>query len=229
MLIAHPDRRLCEEIAFHLRVAGMAPAAATSGAEAVALFEERPADVVVTGLDLSSDAAWTLIERAASATTPVAVVVVADTPTPDECLRLGRLKCRRIVSLRVDLRPLVQEIADALPAGDTSTGAVGTDDECRGLTVDPRRMAVSVEDHPVDLTPLEYKLLVLMEERGSPLPRSEILRRVWGGELSPRSRSIDGLVKRLRRRLEPQGGCCSYIQTAYRVGYRFSPRPRAHA
>ena len=226
----HPDRRVCEEIAFHLRVAGMAPAAATSDEEAITLFEQREPAVVVTGLDLSSEVAWTLIERAASAPRPVPLVVVGETPTPDECLRLGRLGCRRILPLRDDLRPLVQEIADALPARATSADAEAVDDECCGLSIDPRRMVVSVEDRPVDLTPLEYKLLlVLMEEQGSPLPRAEIFRRVWGGELPPRSRSIDVLVKRLRRRLEPQGGCCSYIQTAYRVGYRFSPRPRAHA
>lgn len=231
VLIAHPDRRLCEDLAFHLRVAGLAPIAATSSEEAVSLFAERAPDVVVTGLDLEVDETWTLIERAAAAATAVPVVVVAaQTPSPDDCLRLGRLGCRRIFTLRDDLRPLVQEIADALPAEALPVSAQTSDEECCGLSVDTRRMVVSVGEQPVDLTPLEYKLLlVLMEERGSPLHRTEIFRRVWGGELPPRSRSIDVLVKRLRRRLEPQGGCCSYIQTAYRVGYRFSPRPRAHA
>jgi DNA-binding response OmpR family regulator len=230
VLVAHPSRRVCEEIAFHLRVAGMAPAAETTGLGAIERFDERPPDLVITGLDLDADSTWTLIDRAASAPGSIPVIVVADAPSLDHVLRLGRLGCRRIVSIRENLRALIREAAEALAGKGSLPPAEKGDGECCGLTVDPRGMSVSLDGRPIELTPLEYKLLlVLMEERDAALSRAEIFRRVWGGELTARNRSIDVLVKRLRQRLEPPGSCCSYLQTAYRVGYRFSPRPRAHA
>jgi DNA-binding response OmpR family regulator len=95
------------------------------------------------------------------------------------------------------------------------------------LSIDPERMSVIVAGRPANLTPLELKLLwTLAESRSRVLSRDEIFRAVWGGERAHGDRSVDVLVRRLRRKVDEVGGRYTYIQTQHGVGYRFLPTPR---
>jgi DNA-binding response OmpR family regulator len=50
---------------------------------------------------------------------------------------------------------------------------------------------------------------------------------VWGGERGHGDRSVDVLVRRLRRKVdEVDGGGFTYVQTLHGVGYRLEARPR---
>jgi two-component system phosphate regulon response regulator PhoB len=74
------------------------------------------------------------------------------------------------------------------------------------------------DDAEVDLTPLEFKmLLTLAQARGRVWTRDKLLQDVWGG-FNVTSRTIDTHVRRLREKLGDGG---SYIQTVRGVGYRF--------
>ena len=78
------------------------------------------------------------------------------------------------------------------------------------------------------LTPLETKLLwILAEERGRTLTREQIFERIWGGERPDGDRSVDVLVRRLRRKVDEGAGNYTYIQTELRKGYRLAAVPRA--
>ncbi|MCO4748282.1 MAG: response regulator transcription factor [Proteobacteria bacterium] len=78
---------------------------------------------------------------------------------------------------------------------------------------------VWVHDKQVDLTPLEFKmLLALAQTRGRAWTRDKLLQDVWGG-LNVTSRTIDTHVRRLREKLGSGG---DYIQTVRGVGYRFA-------
>ena len=75
------------------------------------------------------------------------------------------------------------------------------------LRIDPERMEVTVAGEPAELTPLEFKLLwTLAEGRDRALSRDEIFRRVWGGERAHGDRSVDVLVRRLRRKVDEVAG-----------------------
>jgi DNA-binding response OmpR family regulator len=88
-------------------------------------------------------------------------------------------------------------------------------------------MSVIVAGAPAELTPLEFKLLwTLAEGRDRAMSRDEIFRRVWGGERGHGDRSVDVLVRRLRRKVDEVGGGYTYIQTLHGVGYRFQATPR---
>jgi len=88
-------------------------------------------------------------------------------------------------------------------------------------------MEVSVAGEPAELTPLEFKLLwTLAEGRDRALSRDEIFRRVWGGERAHGDRSVDVLVRRLRRKVDEVPGAFTYVQTLHGVGYRFLTTPR---
>ena len=73
------------------------------------------------------------------------------------------------------------------------------------------------------LTQKEALILKLFAEReGSVVWRDDILECVWGDEVFPSSRTVDGLIERLRKRFEPDPDCPRFIHTIPGVGYRFT-------
>jgi DNA-binding response OmpR family regulator len=50
---------------------------------------------------------------------------------------------------------------------------------------------------------------------------------VWGGERPHGDRSVDVLVRRLRRKVDETGGRYTYVQTEHRVGYRLEAIAKA--
>lgn len=73
------------------------------------------------------------------------------------------------------------------------------------------------------LTQKEALILQLLVEReGDVIRRDDIVDRVWGNEVLPSSRTVEGLIVRLRKRFEPDPDRPQYIHTIRGVGYRFS-------
>ncbi len=68
-------------------------------------------------------------------------------------------------------------------------------------------------------------LRLLTERAGEVVPRDDILDEVWGDDAFPSSRTVDNVVMRLRRIVEPDPSNPVHIHTVWGVGYRFTPEP----
>ena len=87
------------------------------------------------------------------------------------------------------------------------------------LTIDIPRHKVTVGSKVVELTAMEFKLLVvLIERRGRVQTRDRLLADVWDISQDVYTRTIDTHIKRLREKLGKAG---SLIETIVGVGYRF--------
>ncbi len=65
-------------------------------------------------------------------------------------------------------------------------------------------------------------LKALADRRGEVVLRDDILEEVWGDEVLPSSRTVDGFIVRLRKRFEPNPERPQFIHTVRGVGYRFT-------
>ena len=91
------------------------------------------------------------------------------------------------------------------------------------LKIDLVQRRVRFKDELIDLTPQEFSLLyVLAQAEGSPLSRSELLRRAWPDAID-NPRTIDTHVLSLRKKIETDPRQPSVIQTVRNIGYRFNP------
>jgi DNA-binding response OmpR family regulator len=107
-------------------------------------------------------------------------------------------------------------MAGGTDGGDFSAAAATTSP---GISVDVVMRAVTVDGRPVELTPKEYDLLVLLVQNpGRPFNRGELLDRVWRNDYEVTERTVDACVVRLRRKL---GERAKAIQTVWGVGYRY--------
>ncbi len=90
------------------------------------------------------------------------------------------------------------------------------------LIIDSARNEVFLLGQPVNLTPSEYKLLlVLARHPQRQFHREELVEKVLGADFEGDVRAIDQHVKNLRQKIEPDPKHPKYIHTVYGIGYRF--------
>ncbi|HAQ39719.1 MAG TPA: DNA-binding response regulator [Clostridiales bacterium] len=91
------------------------------------------------------------------------------------------------------------------------------------LTVDSEKHRVYVDDEEIHLTPIEFKLLLLLiANRGKVITHSQISKEVWGYGETGDSKSIRVFMASLRRKIEKDSSNPRFILTEIGVGYRFA-------
>ena len=114
---------------------------------------------------------------------------------------------------------------DSAAAPQAGTQAGSGDKLCfEGSTLDrARRELRGADGNPQHLTTAEFNLLVMFLERpGRVLSRDNIMDLLKGHDWSPMDRSIDSLVVRLRRKIEPEPDQPRLVKSVRGVGYVFA-------
>lgn len=92
-----------------------------------------------------------------------------------------------------------------------------------GITIDIDRHHVEVERVPVELSALQFNLLVaLAESPGRVFARHQLIERVWGRDFFGEERIVDVHIANLRKALDDPAGSPRFIVTVRGVGYRFA-------
>jgi len=90
------------------------------------------------------------------------------------------------------------------------------------LTIDLERRTAELAGESLELTTMEYQLLVLfVKNPGRTFTRDEILNELRGIDAQLFSRSVDILVSRLRQKLQDTTKQPRYIKTVWGTGYIF--------
>jgi two-component system, OmpR family, KDP operon response regulator KdpE len=93
------------------------------------------------------------------------------------------------------------------------------------LRLDFARREVTREGTVVHLTPIEYRLLVLLAHNaGKVLTHRQILKEVWGSSNASQSHVVRVHVAELRKKLEPDPARPRLLETEPGVGYRLRDR-----
>jgi two-component system OmpR family response regulator/two-component system alkaline phosphatase synthesis response regulator PhoP len=91
------------------------------------------------------------------------------------------------------------------------------------VDIDPARRRVRVAGNEVELTDQEFRLLYLLATHaGIVFSREALLSKIWRGDTFVTARSVDTLVKRLRRRIESDHANPQLLLTVWGVGYKFA-------
>lgn len=95
------------------------------------------------------------------------------------------------------------------------------------LSVNPDKRTVTRSGEPLDLTSLEFDLLLVFAANpGRVFRRDDLLDRVWGRDFVGVDRVVDVHVSNLRQKLEPDPANPRYLLTLRRVGYKFTEEAR---
>lgn len=92
------------------------------------------------------------------------------------------------------------------------------------ITIDKQKREVLVRGEPVDLTPTEYDLLLLLSENaGTVMSHDALLQSVWGQEYTKDNDYLKVYIWHLRRKVERDPRDPKLLLTEWGVGYRMVP------
>ena len=96
-----------------------------------------------------------------------------------------------------------------------------------GKRVDFQKLQLHDGKHVFQLTVMEAELLrYLIRNQGRPVPRKEILEKVWNLKEDTDTRAIDNFIVRLRRYIEKEPTQPRHLLTVRGLGYQFMAEPK---
>jgi two-component system OmpR family response regulator/two-component system alkaline phosphatase synthesis response regulator PhoP len=225
VLLVEDDPHIRELVELHLRLEGMTVASAGDGNEALARARAEPFDLLVLDVMLPGLDGVTLCRAIRRDSRNADVPILMLTARRDEADKVLGLDSGAddYLTKPFGVRELVARVRALLRRRRTAAGehapAVRADD----LLIEPARRQARIGDREVDLTAHEFDLLyVLASNRGIVFTREALVQRVWGEDTHITVRSVDTLVKRLRRKLEADPGDPKRILTVWGSGYKFA-------
>ena len=95
------------------------------------------------------------------------------------------------------------------------------------IRIDTSGMRVYRDGRIIEITPIEYRLLMtLIQHESQSLSREQIVGQVWGEDFFLEDpRTVDVHIRHLREKLEEDPSSPRFIQTVRGFGYRFIKKP----
>jgi len=227
VLVVEDEPHIRDLVGLHLELEGWTPELIGDGHVALDRLRARPFDLVILDIMLPGLDGLTVLKalRRDSKNTDVPVLLLtARREETDKVLGLESgaddylAKPFGVAELVARARALMRR-----PRASADPTLAGRPLTVRGLTVDPAKRRVTVGDRDVDLTSHEFELLLLLVSHpGVVYSREAVLARIWKGDTFVTERSVDALVKRLRRKVESDPGNPIYVLTVWGTGYKFA-------
>jgi DNA-binding response OmpR family regulator len=231
VLVVEDEAHIRELIQLHLGLEGLDIEAVADGQDALVKAHSEPFDLIILDLMLPGVDGISIcraVRREGPNTDVPILMLTARREESDKVLGLEsgaddylakpfgirELVARARALLRRPRRSQLQAEADAAVAGEKPV-------EIHGLHIDSAKRRVRAHGEDVDLTAQEFRLLlVLATHPGIVFSREALLTRVWPDHTFVTERSVDSLVKRLRRRIEKDPANPEIIMTVWGSGYK---------
>jgi two-component system, OmpR family, response regulator MtrA len=220
VLIVDDDAALAEMLTIVLRNEGFEPVVCPTGDQALALWREHRPELVLLDLMLpGKDGIDVCREIRAESGVPI-VMLTAKNDTVDVVLGLESgaddyivkpFKPKELVArIRARMRRYDEPAPETLKIGD--------------LTIDVAGHTVKRDSTPINLTPLEFDLLVCLARKPwQVFTREVLLEQVWGYRHAADTRLVNVHVQRLRAKVETDPEQPEIVLTVRGVGYKAGP------
>jgi DNA-binding response OmpR family regulator len=227
VLVVEDEPHIRELVALHLGLEGLPVVQAKDGDEAIRLIRSQTFDLYVLDLMLPKVdglAVCRAIRREpANADAPI-LMLTAKRDEADKVLGLES-GADDYLTKPFGVRELVARVRALLrrPRASKAGPVVPEVVVAGSLKVDPARRVAQLDGRPVDLTPHEFDVLLLLAGNpGIVFSREKILERVWTNDTHVTGRSVDTLVKRLRQKIEADPREPTLVLTVWGTGYKFA-------
>jgi len=220
ILIVEDDRPIADLLAYRLGKEGFTVLTAGTGSQALSLNQSEQPDLILLDWMLPDISGVDVCQQVTALRRIPIIMVTAKNLVEDKILGL-EAGADDYITKPFDVREVVARIKATFRRLENQAAAPTEEPEeirFADICIDPKAMTVTRAGAKMDLTHLEYSLLMYFyENRNQVLTRDQILDCVWGYSYFGNTRTVDIHVLRLRRKL----GLDNSIQTVFKVGYKF--------
>ena len=225
MLVVEDETNIRELVCLHLGLERLHCVEAADGNAALKFAREQKFDLVVLDLMLPGLDGVSVCRAIRKDSRNTGVPILMLTARREESDKVSGLDSGAddYLTKPFGIHELMARVRALLRRGRSTAGTQdgGRPIVYKHIEVDPSRRRVLVEGKDVELTTNEFQLLqVLLSNAGIVFSRDALLQRVWRDEAFVTVRSVDTLVKRLRKKIERDPSEPSVILTVWGAGYK---------
>ena len=221
ILVVEDERSIADLVAEALKRQGYRVETAGDGDQALEAAETTLPDLIILDLMLPKLDGWEVCRRLREEETTRRIPIIMLTARRDEKDVVAGLELGADDYLRkpFSLAELLARVKAHLRA--RAQDALGDEGIAVGpLVLEPKSGEVLLDGAPLDLSPVEYRLLeTLVRGKGRLVSREELLAKVWG-YVAGDTRTVDVHIFRLRRKIEPDPEHPKLVHTVRGRGYR---------
>jgi DNA-binding response OmpR family regulator len=217
-LVVDDDRVLADVVAFALRREGFQVIQAYDGATALERWAEEGPDIVILDINLPKIDGFTVCQRIRrEADTPIIMLTVRSEDS--DVVHGLEIGADDYISKPFSPRQLVARAHAVLRRAGHSAAPSPSQVGVLNLTASRRELQIG-EGEVIPLTPLEGRLVdYLMVNAGHVMTFEAIIDHVWGPQGGDRD-MLRQLVRRLRKKIEPNPAAPIFIRTIPSLGYQ---------
>jgi len=228
VLVVDDDLELSSMLMRLLEGEGWATAAAFNAAQAEQALAKGLPDVVLLDVMLPDANGMELCRRWRGMYPGLGLLMLTARGDPFDRVLGLELGADDYLAKPFEKRELVARLRALIRRQASAVQAPVTQWQFGSLTIELLRREVWVDGRVVELTSIEFKLLVeLARVPGQAVSRQQLSNAVQASAYRPLDRTVDVQVGRLRRRLAQMTPGCEWIETVRGEGYAFVPRGEA--
>jgi DNA-binding response OmpR family regulator len=230
VLVVEDEPHIRELVCLHLRHEGYSCESVADGQDALRLTEAESFDLLVLDVMIPGLDGLSLCRAVRNGRVNRDVPILMLTARRDESDKVVGLESGAddYLTKPFGVRELVARVRALLRRPRQAAAAVAAPSDqdlvrIRDVQIDLPKRRVRVSGQDIELTDQEFRLLhLLATHAGIVFSREALLAKIWRGDTFVTVRSVDTLVKRLRRRIEPDPANPKYLITVWGVGYKFA-------
>ena len=228
VLIIHDDRKHSELLQAYFKRFGIKLLCAHDSVEGFKLLSREDPDLLLLDIMLPGKDGFEICREVRKSSNIPIIMLTARGDVIDRVSGL-ELGADDYIPKPFEPRELVARVQAILRRSDAA-GAVSSLLEFEGMSIDTETRSVKVDGKPVDLTSMEFELLLILARRhGKKMSRDDILSELRGIDAAILTRSVDIMISRLRGKLGDSVKPPRFIQTIWGRGYSFVGIPVADA
>ncbi len=223
ILLIEDEDVMSEAIEYSLSREGFEVVRASDGVEGLKMFRSDPPDLVLLDLMLPElDGLEVCREIRRESQVPILIITAKDSDV-DEVVGL-EIGADDYVRKPFNMRALIARVKALLRRGERKVAEVTTSIVAGEIELNPERKELLIRGKPVELTPMEYKVIEnLMRNAGKTISREVLLNHIWGGSFYGVPKTLDVHIRHLREKIERDPSRPEYLKTVRGFGYRFEP------
>jgi two-component system, OmpR family, response regulator VanR len=225
ILIVDDEREIADLVELYLKNEGFEVHKFYKGLDALKCAEEKPLDLAILDIMLPDLDGYEICRRIREKHTyPILMLTAKE----EEIDKITGLALGADDYITKPFRPLELVARVKAQLRRYTRYNVGQSDRhenvlsVRGLTLNLDTHECTLDERPLQLTPIEFSILwLLCESPGKVIPAEEIFERVWGDKyLNNSNNTVMVHIRHLREKLHDSPERPKYIRTVWGVGYK---------
>jgi len=244
VLVVDDEAAMRRALRASLTASGYVVEEAHDGEAALEILRQQPIDLVLLDMHMAGMGGIEACRRIRTLAPQAGVIMVTITDHVDEKVQALEAGADDYVTKPFLLRELLARLRALLRRTGSDQPPATAVFRAGDLELDIKHRTLKKAGNEIHLSPTEFDLLaILMQNQGTPIEHSRLLRTIWGPEYGAELEYLRTYVRLLRKKIETNPAHPEYILTEPWLGYRFrdpsyseashtyaetSPKPQLH-